>query len=355
MYTTTDAWKASVPLTHSVVHRIDVYQFGVKVGEVEALSGSVSDQWVTGIRRTLNVSLSPSESALVSPGTELRPFCGILYGGGVPEMIPMGRYPLTAWDISARPTELQISASDSYSYVAAARFIRPQSSNAGSLIRDQIALLLQNTGQFPTVTNTATSAQTTPTVVWTGDRTSPIADLAESIGADVHINRSGVPVIRNRPALAASAVATFASGDGGRLVDCTESFDYARMFNAVTVTGTNTDPAQQFDPVTVRITDPNHPAYPRPGVPLRATYLEGAQYTTTAQATVAAKKQLSKVSGPVRSFTIQAIPDPSLDASDTIAVEWDGALERHQIDSISHPLGAGLCQITTATGRDDDA
>jgi hypothetical protein len=81
---------------------------------------------------------------------------------------------------------------------------------------------------------------------------------------------------------------------------------------------------------------------------------------TAEQALSAAYTLLAKHSAPARTLSLSMVPNPALDAGDSITVEWPGAqlggVDSVRIQQIVHPLGRGEQKITAMPtgGATDD-
>jgi len=370
MYPVSNLWAAAIPVSHGVANRVEAWDTDgdYLIGTLPYTAGGVQDQWVSGARRTLSLTVTPTGyvKQMLRPGVELRPFSGINYGSGQPEMIPLGRFPVVDTTIGIRPdATISLSLQDRWQWVVLSPFITPRSSDVGVTVVAQIIRLLTETGQWAAsqVTNLCTSTVKVTAQVWDTDRQQAIFDLATSIGAEVFIDRLGNPVIRPR-LTAATPVATFAPGV--RLKGMSVSTSAADVYNAVRGTSTLTDPAFIVPDYTARITDPKHPAFPGKGIPLRSYLLTSPLFTDPVQMKNSVQKVLSKISRQARQLTIDPTgPDPSLDASDTAQVLWPadgsapyglgGTTERGQISTVNHPLTlTDSWQIVTASSRSDE-
>ena len=377
MYPVTALWADHIGKTHAIANRVDVWDTDgdFKAGTLPYTAGGVQDQWVSGARRTLSLTVTPTDRVkqLLYPGVELRPFSGINYGAGRPEMVPLGRFPLVEDVIGTRPGDsITLSLQDRWQWVVLSPFILPRSSDVGSTIVAQIIRLLTEFGQWSPgqVTNLCTSTVKVTPQVWDTDRQQAIFDLATSIGAEVFTDRVGNPVLRPRQVTAAP-VAVFAPtlpttppDQPARQKGLYVSRSSADVYNVVRAVSTNTDPAFVVPSYTARITDPNHSAYPGKGRPIRSFPLTSPLFTDPVQMKNSAEKVLSKLSRQARQLTIDTTaPDPSIDASDTVTVVWPnsapfslaGTTEHPQVATANHPLTlSDSWQIVTASSRSDE-
>lgn len=373
MYPVSDQWKTTVKVTHRIYNQVQVFDDrNVQIGSLPFTAGSVSEQWVSGIRRSINITVVPTAAAkqMLQPGVELRPFSGINYGYGAPEIVPMGRFPLFENDLSIQADQpISLTCNDRWQWMAMSPFPQPRPSNVGMLIQDQAMLLITETGRWTRdqITCTVTSAIKVGAQVFDGDRHTTIVALLDTIGAEVFTDRLGNPVIQTRPALGAPVAAfaqTVVGADGvpvfGRLKDLSVATSATDVYAVVIGTSTSTDPAIPPLTWTARITDPTHPAYPPPGVQPRTFPFNSPQFTDITQLKNATEKMLSRVSRQARQLSIvAAATDPSLDASDTITVTWPttGLSENLQLQSVDHALvlaGSDAQPLTTVSNRTDE-
>lgn len=356
MQATSPRWAPALAASHTMLTRIEVWDPLVLAGtlDMHLLDGAVTDQWVTGARRSLTLTLTPAAAPLIHTGIELRVWRGIAYGDGTSEMLPLGCFPLTATSISIRAdSTIQITAQDRWQWVVASQFSAPRAAKTDRTIKSEIESLITDTNQWPLqqITDTATSTAKPAAVVWDQDRHQAIVDLCKLIGGTAYVGRNGYPIIQDQPGIATPA--TYLR-TGINLADAVEEISAADVHNVVVVTSSTTD--TKLDPVILEITDKTHPAYPRPGVPRSPSRLDGP-YTSAAQMKTAGQKELTRVSGPARQLKLTVIsPDASLDAGDTIlAGILDRPDELAQIKSVTHPLVDGADQdITTVSTRSED-
>jgi hypothetical protein len=95
---------------------------------------------------------------------------------------------------------ISLTAPDKWVRIQRARFVGPAPSTAGTLVREQLALLIKDAiSPNEPVNVLATSQAVMPLVVWEKDRDKATIDLAASIGAWVYFDRSGVATIADIP------------------------------------------------------------------------------------------------------------------------------------------------------------
>lgn len=355
-------WNAAITLGGSTpVNWVDVYSGSTNLGRIypKVGTGTVTQDFVTGVRWQLSASFTPDTASLLVPGVELRPFSGFHYSTGSPEVLALGCFPLTSSSFNLSVgSDIDVTCTDRYQWIVGSTFLTPYSSNPALPIRDQLTALVLDTGMWTAaqIVNSITSIAKPGVLSWDQDRSQAIGDYCTSVGAEAFVARDGTFILRDRQALGTSRL-TLATGDGGRLIDATFTVDTSAVYNVVTIIPAQTDPAFVIPSVTVRITDPTNPAYPQAGKVLTRPYrLDSALYTTVVQARAAAQKVLTRISAKAEQGSLVCMPDASLDAGDTITVLLpDGTVKKVQIQQITYPLNASDEQnITTVSTRSDE-
>jgi hypothetical protein len=346
MQTVSSRWLPALVASHFIVNTVEVWEAGNLLGRLPISSGSVTDAWVSGTRRSISMTTQATDpvKSMIHPGVELRPYSGIDYRSGPLELLALGCFPVTDDIDTSRPNQpLTLNCQDRWQLVYAADFVTPRSTNPALTIVAQVVQFLVEVGQWTASQIDMQFTSSVPVVAQTfdtspGGRATACIDLLKTIGAEVFVNRQGNPVIRYRQA-AGSPAAVFAPGVRQKDLSATRST--ANVYNVVYAFSTSIDPAFPALSYTARITDPTHPAYPRPGVPIHPISLSSPQFTTALQLKNAAQKELSRISREARQISIvPTAPDPSLNASDTVTAIWasTGVSENQQIQQIVHPL-----------------
>lgn len=357
----------------TMANYVQVWDGDTQIGVLAFTAGSVKDEWTSGTRRSLSITVPPTRVVrdMIYPGVELRPFSGLDYGG-YPEVAPMGCYPLNADQFSIRADPVNLSCNDRWQWVVDAPFPAPTASNPRLTAVQQMVALLVETGRWNAdqITVQTSSAVRVGAQTWEQDRSAALIELAGTIGCEVFIDRLGNPVIRDRPTGGAPLVTiaapkTLTLPDGttqlvpGRLKDLSALRSTADVYSAVIGVSTSSDPAVPTITYTARIADPAHPAFSPFGVVPR-TFRMAVTGMSAAALKVAVQKKLTKLSAAARQLQIVcAVTDPTLDASDTIGAVWPdtGDVEVAQIQTVEHALtlqGADSQPIGTVANRTDE-
>lgn len=322
-----------VSKSHRGLTRVDVMSKGVVVAEdVPILGGSVSEDWVSGGRMTCSLSVDQSRDWSRwrdLPGLEVQIFSGVSGGNGMEILFPWGVFPVRVSRDQFPPKPLTVQGSDRWQWVVSSDFPAPTESWPGE-IRRVVSELVDSSQVYPYQTVvTATGQSWVQPVLWDKSKSETAIALADSIGAEVFYDRSGVPLVQNRtstegPALSLGTVLSVSPQEDGDPV------------NVVTVTGTGQDAPS----VTVAITNSAHPAYRWNLGYDRVKRISSNQVTTAEQARDAAAAALERESLRSLTWTVDVIPDPSRSVGQTCDISDIGiGLDRVATQKISFVLG----------------
>ena len=362
MYVPVSRWDMSVVASATEVIRVDVWDGGTLKGTIRPKpTGGVTADFATGPRRSLQATFDPSRGNLLVPGFELRPYRGFDYLSGPLEWEPLGCFPINGLITDVDPAaEISLTCQDRWQWIVSSTFANGYTARPGRRIKEILTELVLDTGMWTAaqVLNTITSNAVATTQVWETDRNQAIADLCQAVGAEAFCDPLGNVVLQDRKAAGASVV-TIKAGDGGRMTAGSISVDISDVFNVVVVKPANTDPAFTLAPVTVRIKDPNHPAYPIRGKRVTRPYvLDQGQATSQSQIKAMAQKVLTRISAPARQVSLKCLVDCRLREADTFTVVWPstGYTERLQIQQISYPFDIEEDQdlVGVSTRSDED-
>jgi hypothetical protein len=355
--------------------RCDAYRGGLLVpggGDLALADGSITDQAAPGVRRQLDLSVTPEPGltvqslfdVLAPTGTELRVRSVFHYPNRVSsETVPMGVFDVDSQRMGyGSAGTLQLQASDKFVRIQRARFPAPLASTPGITIKAQIAALIRGAlGVDETVVITASSNALMGSVVWERDRDKAILDLAKSIGAWVYFDRDGVATIADIPT-AEDPVWEVSDGRDGVLLDAERSRDRSKTYNKVVVTPEKVDGTPLFDSVVVADTNPSSPTYVGGSFLEVPTFYSSPLLQNETQALKAGLAILNRVKGLNAQLTMTIARNHALDSLDTLRVRlprvrWDvpQAVELHMADKIVHPLTAERAtSIDTRSTRTDD-
>lgn len=370
MYAVSQDFLAALRASNRVVVAIDAWRGGRIVGQDLPLDtenpGQVQVDGTSNVRRQLQCQFvrEPGLWDLLAPvGTELRPRYGVRFVDGQIEWCPLGVFVLDSQAMGTGPggATLRVTAPDRWVRVQRAAFVRPRGSRTSVRTPEEIMNLVREAvPEATTVRQESTYRGRTPTLVWERSREDAINGLRTVADAEAFFDADGGIVVRDATR-DRSPVWTIDAGAAGVLVDADRARDRRNTFSVVVVTSTAPDGAR-FDPVIIRDTDPSSSTYYRGPFGEVVDYLDSPTLRSKTQAIVAGRRRLDAVAGVASQVTGTAVPNPALDAGDAVDVlmppEAPGGqviLERHLIEAVTTPLGAGAQTFRLRSSRPDSA
>jgi hypothetical protein len=337
-------WDRASGRSHRVATKVELWSEGQPVDEVPFIGGEVTDEHVTGTRRSLKLSVPPTRQWLRwldMPVLELRPFRGIQWSRHRSEFCPLGRFPVLPPSRSYPSEAIQLSADDYWQRVQRDNFMGPTEAYSG-LIRDVAeALIRESTGRM--VVNTASSlAVAEPGRVWDKSRHDTIVEYLTSIAAEAWLDREGVPTIQDRAYGPTGGLVR--DQEGGSLIAIRREPDWSKVVN--TVGARSSAQGVDFGTAVAAVSDPAHPAHESRIGPVTMEFASPL-LLTYAQGYEAARSLVEKHSAPAETYTISCVPDPRRDAGDVLPFNSPFGEKCGVIQKVTHPLGAGVQQITT--------
>ena len=350
MLTATPAYRAALPLPHARATLIRVFHGDEDVtppGGLPFSAGVVSAALNARVTRTVNLTV-PREfypetalDLLAPERASLQILTGIGYGDGSAEMFPVftGRVASVTRDRRGRVT---LRGDDRAADVVALRFETPTASIAGSStvaeIRRFIAQVIPGVDFAPE----AVDDQPVPQLAWDDDRGRALDELAASVQGRWYFLGDGRATVRAYPYAGALPVIRLADGEpdgngGGLILGADRSRSRDGAANSVTVISERIDGDPAVE-VTARDVDPSSPTFYE-GLYGKVTAVLRPQTPIGAAAAGAlARQTLALTTALGDQWTIEAVPDATLEPGDVITVEYDGANSVQVIDSISLPL-----------------
>lgn len=314
--------------------------------------GTVTADWVTGITRTLNVTVQPVavwQKYLALQTLELRPFLGVRLSNRLTVECPMGVFP---WQppTRSRPNNaaIQIQCDDYWSWLVNSG--RPaRVFNFTGRVTTGISNLIVS-GGLPSPTITATDTRRVSPQLLDKSRHEVIVEQAAAIGAEALVDRLGKPLLRNIPTLG-SPTTTAITGETGTVGKLTESYNLD-VFNEVASWSSAQD--VDFPEQVAQITWPFHPAH-KSRIGRRRKEFTSPLLLTELQAMAASLTILAKESSRAREMTYERLPDPTTDPGDSMLGQLvDGSTKVQQVSKIVTPLGKGS-QTVTGVGTQVDS
>lgn len=330
--------------------RVQIWSMSRLVAETDDfIAGKVTERRVNGLRSSIDLTVPATarwRRWLKLPGLELLPFSGFRWGTAE-ELLPLGVFPILPTVVPEDATSIALHGDDHWQYVKSGDFTRARQAYPG-LIRDVIGQLLFElgigAGRIHPVTKdrvgipsiTATSAAVMDTSIIWEHRNETVLDLADSISAEVFIDRYGRPVVQDQHT---EPGRDLTDGEQGTVISLNPTADWADVVNAVAVSSSNTT-APAFDQVEVGITDMSHPAHSSRIGP-RLLRVSSNTAMNRDQAVAMAISLRDRRSAPALGWTATCLPDPSRMPGDEFNATFGGVTARVVATQVVHPLGEG--------------
>lgn len=363
MYPTTDAFRAAVRTSHTVVSTAEVWRGSQKVLDLPVASGTVTVNVNQAARRSCSVALfddrahndlvpSTAFDALTPFGNELRLYRGVQFADGSQELVPLGVFVITAVEFSETAEGISISVTGIDRSVRISRnlWIEPYRVAAGALT-DALTGILQNRWpavelSFPTI---AVNVQ--QQVLGQESGSDPWKDavyLAEMAGYDLFFDQNGICTLQPFPSPdAASVVASFSDSDV--LIKVARQDTTTDTYNGVVYV---VESSWLLTPFRIQVwdEDPASPTYRYGNFGQVPKVFSQSAVTDNNTATAAAALLLSRGLGLAQNVSWELIVDPALDVNDVVLVSNTGTKTDRVmiIDQLSIPLAATSAMQATA-------
>jgi hypothetical protein len=369
VYEVSERFLAALTAPHRIVAYCDLVDPTGRLQRVPVTEGSVSidrtadSRWsasVTIVANRLENSLSLRLRRVSPYGSTFTLWRGIRFADGTEELVPLGRYYVEEVSWSPDLIALSVSGVDQAALVDRAPITVPSTVASDSTIK-VLSSLLRDIWLPHSVTLPAPdtglmvvhpSVVDAPVVDYevADERWANVSDLAQAIGAEVYpddsTSRWRVDPIPN-PATAVS-VHTVQPGRGGTLISYDRAQSREGLYNFVIVRGDTLDGGDVPVYAIAQDLDPFSPT----SVPVIGRVVEeyeSSALLSNAACQVVADAMLNERRGLSATLSLSVVPNPALRPGDAITVDFaDGRVtEKHLIDSLTIPLGAGDFQINT--------
>jgi hypothetical protein len=355
MLTSSAAYKQAIHAPHQREYSIDVTDIdgNVLASNLRVIDASVSANLTNRVTRTASVTVDESLFPRL-PTDPLSPYqavvrisAGIRHMTGLPELFPLfvGRvYTVNRPGNGSVVLECDDLASDVIAY----RLEQPWARTSPTSIEREIeALILDAVPQATFGTNDVTDAPT-PDLVWDEDRGQALDDLANALGGRWYTLGDGSFVVRLFAYDVGTPVQDVLDGEQGLVVDATVSITRDGTANSVTVVSERMDGT---DPIRanardVEVGSPTLFAGPFGKV---SQVIKVQTPQTSAQAQLFARAQLNAAKALTEQWTIECIPDHTLEPGDTIRVSYRGYDSVQLIDRITYPVADTGTLMSLAT------
>lgn len=353
MLPTTAAYRSALPYQHGRATFVRVFHGEDEVtptGGLPFSTGQVIASLNARVTRTLDLTVASdwypalTTDLLAPERARLQVLTGIQYSTGLQEMFPVftGRVA----NVTQGPDgSVLLRGDDLASDVINQRFETPQSTIAGTSTIAEIRRFI--TQVLPTVqfADEDVDDQPSPQLTWDDDRGRALDNLASSVQGRWYFLGDGRATTRRLPYADSPALLRMADGEpdnngGGLLLTRERSRSRDGAANSVTVISERISDGTSVE-VTARDMTATSPTYYnglygrvtatlRPQTPLSAAGA-GALARETLRATTALGDQ----------WTVDVVPDASLEPGDVYRFEYKGAQTKQVADRIVYPLGTG--------------
>ena len=347
-------YKQAIHRPHKTAFAVDLLDGpggDVLAYDVPVWSGSVTANLTHRVTRSGTFQVGPefwpdeNGAGLLTPvRTVARIRGGIRYGDGSTEMFPLivGRVgDLRRNDDGSVTARVDDLAAD----VIGVAFEQPRASENVPVTTQIRRLILEALPEATFGTDDVDDAQT-PRLVWDEDRGDALDKLAEAVGGRWFALGDGSFVVRRYAYDVGTPVQDIWDTDGGLLVSATPSLTRDGAANSITVVVERFDGGTPFR-VTVRDTTVGSPTfYGGPfGRPTKVIKVQTP--LTEGEATTYARAQLNASTALLSQWSIECVPDFTLEPGDTIRTRSRNVRSTQLIDSITYPLGPGTMSLGT--------
>jgi hypothetical protein len=222
-----------------------------------------------------------------------------------------------------------------------------------------VTLIQEALPSVPVIIRATGDRVITATAPWDSERWDAVEAMADSINAEVFCNNEGEFIIADAPDLLNQApVYRVNEGDGGVLIHRKSKDTRDQVYNAVSASGSSTDPAVLPVWAWAYDSDPRSPTYyfadPLQGgfgqVP---RFFESQFFTSDAQCQVTANNLLAQSLAGNSTITFDSVPLGFLEVGDTVSVQLlDGTYENHLIQTLDCTLEIdGTMNIETLSSK----
>lgn len=358
MLTSSAQYRAALPYAVRREVRVQVLHNGAVVADSDLddvylpLGGNVEAQLQARVTRTARLAIDPSLYPVTSTDVfapeiaVLRLYGGIGYPDGSREVFPIftGRVIKVDRDPAGMVT---VSAEDYASDVVAFQFEQPQLSITTNTVTAEIKRLIRQV--LPDAvfgTNNVTDGLV-PALVWDTDRGQALDDLASSLGARWYTLGDGSFVVRAYPYTVGTPVASLVDESGGTLMTATTTRTREGVVNSWTVVSERMDGTAPVR-ATVRDLDSASPTMYGSTFGVISKVIKVQTPLTSGQAQQTAAALLSTTRALGEQWSVNCVPDYTLEAGDTIDLSYRGLSGTQVIDRITYPLmAADNMQMTT--------
>ncbi|MGW8357408.1 DUF5047 domain-containing protein [Streptomyces wedmorensis] len=343
MLPSSTTYRDVLPAPHKRAFRIDVTDIdgNVRAADLRPFSGDVQASLTQRVTRSATFSLGPewypevADDPLSPEHAVVRIQAGVQYGDGSTELFPIftGRVDTPTLN---RDGVVEFQCYDLAADVVAYPFEQPRTTAVGMTLDEMRTLILEAVPQATFGTDDVTDTPT-PVLTWNTDRGQALDDLAQSLGGRWYALGNGDFVVRDFSYTLGPVQAFYADGPRGTVTAADISRSRAGAFNSVIVVSERTDGT---DPIRVpaRVQDPSNPLYFGGKYGKVAQIINVQTPLSVTQAQDLARTQLSASTALREQWSVELVPDMTLEPGDAIQFGYRGHTGIQIIDQLTYPL-----------------
>jgi hypothetical protein len=310
---------AAIRWPHKMVVEVDVLQFGqVVVSGLQIVDGSVTLDAGAAVYGSCEVTtIYPGQLPATGQfGMELAIRRGILGHRGSAELVPLGVFKITGYDLDATSGQLRLQGMDRSKYALDARLEDDYPVAAGAFVRDVVSGLIA-TAVPHAPQDLPAAPYTVPAVVFEV-KTAPwtaVQQLVAAIGKAPRFDGQGVFRLVDINPSTGTPVWTIDEGDTGVLVSAAMSGTDDAIFNRIIAASPPDDVGTVYRGVATDMTSTARYGGPYGRKP---DWIESDLFTSNAMCAEAARARLEAGLGSSRSVSFTAVPNCALVPGDVI-------------------------------------
>jgi hypothetical protein len=333
-----------------MVVEVDVLQNGqVLASGLQIIDGTVTldagaATYATCEVTTLYPGLFPATGQF---GVELAIRRGISGHRPTPELVPLGVFKITAYDLDATSGQLRLTGMDRSKYALDARLEDDYEVAAGSLVVDVVAALIA-TAVPHAPQALPTGAYTVPASVFAVKSTpwDAVMELVAAIGKSPRFDGAGTFRLVDATNTATAPVWTIDEGETGVLVSAAMSATDDAVYNRIIAASPPNDTGVVFKATATDTTSTARYGGPYGRKP---DWIESDLFTSDAMCAAAAEARLASILGASRSVSLTAVPNCALVPGDVVVVRDRllGLDAKHVIEKLTIGLTADAAMAAT--------
>jgi hypothetical protein len=323
--------------SHRLAVQVDLLQFGqILVPDLQVVDGTVTLDAAAATYGQCEVTIiEPGQIPTAQFGTELAIRRGIAGHRPTPELVPLGVFKITSYDLDGTTGELRLTGMDRSKFALDARLEDDLEVAAGTPVNDVIGSFIA-TAVPHALQALGSSAYTVPGLVYEV-KTSPweaVQQLAAAIGKQPRFDGLGTLRLVNINASTAPPVWTIDEGEAGVLVSASLAVATDDdIFNRIIAASPPNDAGTVYMAVATDTTSTAHYGGPFGRKP---DWIESDLFTSNAMCADAARSRLDSILGTSRSVSFAAVPNCALVPWDVIQLRNSrlGLDTRHVIEKL---------------------